>query len=193
MKENKLIAEFMGITPNEEGVYQVSKHKGYDVENLHYHISWDWLMPVVEKIESLGYHVDIVKGWTTIINQTEDRVDSKDIQECDTNKKEATYKAVVEFIKKYNWQHFNSLGKPNAITTGKEQDTFKVGDVINPLGKDIYYRITWTDGYGNLWEVAFTNNPPKWLEENNKDRIADGDELEKLDDFNITSVATYIY
>ncbi len=70
----------------------------------------------------------------------------------------------------------------------KAEDTFKVGDVINPLGKDIYYRITWNDGYGQLHEVAFTNNPLKWLEENNKDR----DELEKLDDFNITSVATYI-
>ena len=75
----------------------------------------------------------------------------------------------------------------------KEQDTFKVGDVINPLGKDIFYRITYDEGCGRLNEVAFTNNPPKWLEENNKDRIADGDELEKLDDFNITSVATYIY
>ena len=34
---NKLIAEFMGITPNEAGVYHVSKHKGYDVENLNYY------------------------------------------------------------------------------------------------------------------------------------------------------------
>jgi len=41
----------MGITPNEAGVYHVSKHKGYDLENLNYHTSWDWLMPVVEKIE----------------------------------------------------------------------------------------------------------------------------------------------
>ncbi len=183
---NKLIAEFMGITPNEEGVYQVSKHKGYDVENLHYHISWDWLMPVVDKIKSISGKLP------THIGNIPNDEDWESNNFLSTNIEE-TYRAVVEFIKKYNWQHFNSMSKPNAITTGKEQDTFKVGDVINPLGKNIYYRITWTDGYGNLWEVAFTNNPPKWLEENNKDRIADGDELEKLDDFNITSVATYIY
>ena len=56
MEENKLIAEFMEV-------HEIM-HDGYseydfddntlDVvheEELQYHTSWDWLMPVVEKIE----------------------------------------------------------------------------------------------------------------------------------------------
>ena len=61
---NKLIAEFMGWekspypnTPNkmyrDDNVNVLSIH----VADLQYHTSWDWLMPVVEKIESL--HAEI--------------------------------------------------------------------------------------------------------------------------------------
>ena len=42
MNDNKLIAEFMG-----KEIYQ-KYHKS------NYHTSWDWLMPVVEKIENDG-------------------------------------------------------------------------------------------------------------------------------------------
>ena len=47
MKDNKLIAEFMGAYSEEDG-YDYSKvgNKG-----LYYHTSWDWLMPVVQNIE----------------------------------------------------------------------------------------------------------------------------------------------
>lgn len=56
MENNKLIAEFMS--------YESYKFKGYVTyifednnhraeEDLHYHISWDWLMPVVRKISNL--------------------------------------------------------------------------------------------------------------------------------------------
>ena len=53
-ENNKLIAEFMGIIPNEAGVYHVSEHKGYSLENLLYHTSWDWLMPVLKKMKTEG-------------------------------------------------------------------------------------------------------------------------------------------
>jgi hypothetical protein len=42
---NKLIAEFMGVT-----YYQ---NMEITADLVQYHSSWDWLMPVVEKIESL--------------------------------------------------------------------------------------------------------------------------------------------
>ncbi len=47
MKENKIIAEFMGVYSEENG-YDYTKigNKG-----VYYHTSWGWLMPVVEKIE----------------------------------------------------------------------------------------------------------------------------------------------
>ena len=85
---NKLIAEFMGITPNEAGVYHVSKHKGYDVENLNYHTSWDWLMPVLKKI-NLKLTPQNYSEWGMINRPTEYHI--KDV-----------YNQVVEFIKQYN-------------------------------------------------------------------------------------------
>ena len=106
-KDNVLIAEFMGITPNEEGVYQVSKHKGYDVENLQYHTSWDWLMPVVEKIEEdERYNIDILQYGTIISSNTKEQGYLEIVNNVADisfdNKIEHTYKAVVQFIKYYN-------------------------------------------------------------------------------------------
>ena len=43
MEENKLIAEFMGG--------QKILNDCYQLEGLHYHKSWDWIIPVVQKIE----------------------------------------------------------------------------------------------------------------------------------------------
>lgn len=104
-ENNKMIAEFMGLSPNECGVYQTKKGP-YHLENLSYHISWDWLMPVVEKIESFEddnrcckYNVKIEQCWVEIIdNQTSDEIVSVD----GDDKILATYKAVVEFINQYN-------------------------------------------------------------------------------------------
>ncbi len=46
-ENNKLIAEFMNVD-------HVDIDQAYeDYGELKYHTSWDWLMPVVEKIESL--------------------------------------------------------------------------------------------------------------------------------------------
>ena len=96
--DNKLIAEFMGvdIIPLEQFVVGVQSTiarikigrkdyicpmiEGYLLEHLQYHTSWDWLMPVVEKIYQLDSNADFFGS----INL------------------EATYKEVVEFIKTYN-------------------------------------------------------------------------------------------
>ena len=58
-KNNKLIALFMGL--EEDGVdgYLVDMDKDYGYQIIHescflYNSSWDWLMPVVEKIENDG-------------------------------------------------------------------------------------------------------------------------------------------
>ena len=60
MKENKLIADFMGVQyksdeeyfkelteMREDGIFY---EQGYMESQLNYHESWDWLMPVVGKI-----------------------------------------------------------------------------------------------------------------------------------------------
>jgi|TARA_R110000851_G_scaffold259451_2_gene411948 hypothetical protein len=52
MKDNVMIAEFMGVYSEVQGSlkyrYKNEWHKDYD---LLYHRSWDWLIPVLEKIE----------------------------------------------------------------------------------------------------------------------------------------------
>jgi hypothetical protein len=64
-KSNELIAVFMGaeiieshntILPVAKFIYPPANQKKYsrfELNFLKYHSSWDWLMPVVEKIESL--------------------------------------------------------------------------------------------------------------------------------------------
>ena len=97
-KKNKLIAEFMGMTPclTDEGDYLI-KGNPIDAKYLPYATSWDWLMPVIEKIESLGYVFTIQGGkaeYGEMISETRCFI-AKD-------KMSSTYKAVVEFIKNQN-------------------------------------------------------------------------------------------
>tara|TARA_R100000458_G_C8056348_1_gene101270 strand:- start:80 stop:496 length:417 start_codon:yes stop_codon:yes gene_type:complete len=55
------------------------------------------------------------------------------------------------------------------------------------------FNIYWNDGFGNTDLIATTNNVDRWLEENNERRIADGNEPESLDDFEIEEANAYIY
>jgi len=93
MEDNKLIAEFMGLDSFKDSL--ASLHQGkinvdVDVyEQAEYHKSWDWLMPVVEKILDISF---------------QDEGDAEDfysIRDCipDINH---THKALIEFIKGYN-------------------------------------------------------------------------------------------
>ncbi len=43
-ENNKLIAEFMGVDQVDIDTWLETN------SNLHYHTSWDWLMPVIKKI-----------------------------------------------------------------------------------------------------------------------------------------------
>ena len=89
MKDNKLIAEFMGVPQGSHTHFMIepfSLESYADVDDLKYDISWDWLMPVANEI-----------------------IKSRDEQNADwdlTNLKyaltttniELVYKAVVDFI-----------------------------------------------------------------------------------------------
>lgn len=65
---NKLIAEFMGLKFAADMTYY--EHDG-EVKQVAYHSSWDWLMPVVEKIGevnvNIGSRSDYERAGTTII------------------------------------------------------------------------------------------------------------------------------
>jgi len=86
MENNKLIAEFMEL-PTEVSkagllnYYHREYNSGtwYEEHELSYNVSWDWLMPVVEKIYSIDADVDFFKNISL----------------------EDTYQAVIELIESY--------------------------------------------------------------------------------------------
>jgi len=114
-EENKLIAEFM-VEPNShlftcpsyenQGRHWVSQKfqgiedpDGNDLllpSEMKFHSSWDWLMPVVDKIYSSNEYVKYKDTMSGIFNEEPVRINSKYIS--------VTHKAVVEFIKWYNEQ-----------------------------------------------------------------------------------------
>ena len=97
MEGNKLIAEYMGvylITIDDIRANKnphISSADGYTKEDLQYHTSWDWLMPVVQKcrLESRCEY-DEDDNWNEI---------HWALEECNLDK---IYNAVVEFINEYN-------------------------------------------------------------------------------------------
>lgn len=118
IENNKLIARFMGAkktsncSSNELWIPRQTVCKTDTVELgrgniIKYHKSWDWLMPVVEKIESFifdednSYNVTIGStNYCVIQDSCGDTIEI--IKDCGRTKIETTHKAVVEFIKWYN-------------------------------------------------------------------------------------------
>jgi hypothetical protein len=93
---NILIAEFMLIDAVDIDTWFEENTE------LRYHTSWDWLMPVVEKIESLGFEFMITETRCAIKNNTDNSIE--EVYHCELlfNKRECVYMSVVEFIKWYN-------------------------------------------------------------------------------------------
>jgi len=88
-ESNKLIAEFMGYESYEfRGytmfVYEENNHR--TDTDLHYHASWKWLHNVIDKCFKVAQDGDMVDIMHHL--QVSDR--------------DATYKAVIEFINDYN-------------------------------------------------------------------------------------------
>jgi hypothetical protein len=116
---NVLIAEFMelDIIPLEQFVLGVQSTiarikigrkdyicpmvEGYLLEHLQYHTSWDWLMPVVEKIESLRDSNG--DAYRFSIDMCNAQIEGANIEIIGgAFKLDTTYRAVVEFIKQHN-------------------------------------------------------------------------------------------
>lgn len=109
---NKLIAEFLCFKYRNQAKYWgryplddnsfLSLKGEVEMHSLKFHSSWDWLMPVVEKIESLNfttsiYHLPKTLNTVKILSGGADVVGVNG-----ETKIEAIYKTVVEFIKWYN-------------------------------------------------------------------------------------------
>lgn len=115
-EKNVLIAEFMGATIDEDGNVNFIEPAdgiglvGIGKHAMRYDNSWDWLMPVVEKIQSIditpppnytGYKIEIVvQGYVKITGFPMPPISTNvSIEGSLIN---AVYKAVVQFIQWYN-------------------------------------------------------------------------------------------
>lgn len=116
LEGNKLIAEFMGY----ELVGKKSLRFRYwekplndefgsvDVlcseDKLLYHSSWDWLMPVVEKMEVMGFGMDITPHDVKVVDYTTGNEEERTVFINDNNypKVYQIYCTVLDFIKWYN-------------------------------------------------------------------------------------------
>ena len=118
IKNNKLIADFIGASKTSNckdnemfipsqticRIDTIELGKGHI---LKFHKSWDWLMPIVEKINLLDnykYTVYIASMDTRI----EDNITGKNIIDVSCKHaveelRESVYEAVVKFIEWYNW------------------------------------------------------------------------------------------
>ena len=93
IENNRIIAEFMGFTKDSKELYLIDdytlrsedEYQATYVDEMKYHSSWDWLMPVVSKCREESNAED--SHWEAIYYSLEG---------CDIN---VTYHAVVEFIK----------------------------------------------------------------------------------------------
>lgn len=123
LKNNKLIAEFMGLSYctkfQYEGWYknQEHNHRICDYNGLKYHEDWNWLMSVVRKVEKSLSHMVGIEDFECVIveikshkcmiylntqfGMTEEDM-HLDIYESEESTIASVYRAVVEYIKWYN-------------------------------------------------------------------------------------------
>lgn len=108
-EKNRMIAEFIGMQKTELGWYdnnevlKLPNTSDNTFDDLLFHASWDWLMPVVEKIELLGYSVEknfqhIDNDWQTLITKGHDIL----FQDFAKEGIDAIYCTVISFIEWYN-------------------------------------------------------------------------------------------
>jgi hypothetical protein len=125
VKNNKLIAEFMDLQISKSIFGDSRVHYIipttlveviFPMNEFRFHKSYDWLMPVVEKIEDttfknlkgfdeedeFEFSVFITNDVCEIESSMLDAGDGFEIEICKPNKLEAVYEAVIMFIKWYN-------------------------------------------------------------------------------------------
>ena len=112
-KENILIAEFMQVDKNDNGSYEIPQYgtlltngdfKTEFLENrLEYHVNYNWLMEVVEKLENSGVQIFIGRMFCEIkyddLFDKNKKFDKKIVSGVKIN---SIHGAIIESIKWYN-------------------------------------------------------------------------------------------
>lgn len=97
---NRLIAEFMGVKIGiDQYSWRPGVHEPLQERHLNYHESWGWIMPVVEKIEELGWGCKIYLNAMTIPVLQSRKVAY--LLSADS-KIQGIYDTVIQFISWYN-------------------------------------------------------------------------------------------
>ena len=89
MKDNKLIAEFMGYEVKHNKCYSPKYNDG-TIAPMQFHSSWDWLMPVIQEC-LVGEAEQSEEISNTLIKNIYEGICNQDIS--------FAHKSVVEFIK----------------------------------------------------------------------------------------------
>ena len=104
---NKLIAEFMGYHYKDGFIYADNPESAKLKKDCKYHTSWDWLMPVVEKIRTLNpdkgklwFEWEILFCHCRIWSNT--KLEWKNNSGTTIN---AVFESVTQFIQWYNQQN----------------------------------------------------------------------------------------
>jgi hypothetical protein len=114
LKNNKLIAKFMGHYQPKKGFLHfkegfTNQYVENNLQDIQYHSSWDWLMPVVIKIGKVHYGPErefLISSALKTINDVSVRAfHNGSVPFNVMNTLEDVYKGVVEYIKWYNKNH----------------------------------------------------------------------------------------
>jgi hypothetical protein len=101
-ENNKIIAEFMEINTAFDDTFSINPMTKYGCwEKMKYDTDWNWLMEVVEKIESLGYDL-FIETFEVRIEKYRETLFRQHTKVSNQTKIKAVYNACVEFIKWYN-------------------------------------------------------------------------------------------
>lgn len=120
VENNILLAEFLGWETDEveviapkslEVIVPFETVKGFFTtsifkhEELKFHNDWNWLMLVVDKIESLGFSVTIHTDTCYVAHNTDKSIETIiNISDYKIGKLKVVYNACVQFVKWFNKQ-----------------------------------------------------------------------------------------
>lgn len=110
VRDNMLIAEFMGVQVIDETAIRPNL-ECFRLSELRYHNSWEWLMPVIQKIQSMtnenNVRYNLILGDTSLLINPQVNPEKYFVR-YDRNLLDACKGAIVDFI---NWYNERSVNK----------------------------------------------------------------------------------